>query len=33
MTFEKKGGIAYPAGYFTYSKNKTIAADQEALIV
>ena len=28
----KKGGIAYPAGYFTYSNNKTIAADQEALI-
>ena len=28
----KKGGIAYPAGYFTYSKNKNIAADQEALI-
>lgn len=28
----KKGGITYPAGYFTYSKNKDIAADQEALI-
>jgi len=28
----QKGGIAYPAGYFTYSKNKNIAADQEALI-
>ena len=28
----EKGGIAYPAGYFTYSKNPSIAADQEALI-
>ena len=28
----KKGGIAYPKGYFTYSKNESIAADQEALI-
>lgn len=28
----KTGGIAYPAGYFTYSKSKKIAADQEALI-
>mgnify|MGYP001817294868 CR=1 FL=1 len=28
----KTGGIAYPKGYFTYSKNKNIAADQEALI-
>ena len=28
----KTGGIVYPAGYFTYSKNKNIAADQEALI-
>lgn len=28
----KTGGISYPTGYFTYSKNKNIAADQEALI-
>ena len=28
----KKACIAYPKGYFTYSKNKKIAADQEALI-
>ena len=28
----KKAGIAYPTGYFTYSKNRDIAADQEALI-
>ena len=27
-----KGGIAYPTGYFTYSRNPNIAADQEALI-
>lgn len=26
------GGIEYPTGYFTYSKNRDIAADQEALI-
>ena len=28
----QKGGIAYPAGYFQYSKNKAIATDQHALI-
>lgn len=28
----KKCDLAYPKGYFTYSKNKNIAADQEALI-
>ena len=28
----RKGGIEYPAGYFTYSRNPDIAADQEALI-
>ena len=28
----KRGGISYPTGYFTYSEDKNIAADQEALI-
>ena len=28
----KKGGITYPGGFFTYSKNQDIAADQHALI-
>ena len=28
----RTGGLVYPTGYFTYSKNADIAADQEALI-
>ncbi|HIN95814.1 MAG TPA: hypothetical protein EYN03_09225 [Planctomycetes bacterium] len=28
----QKGGIAFPAGYFKYSNNKDIAADQQALL-
>ena len=28
----QKGGIAYPSGYFQYSKNEKIAADQKALL-
>lgn len=28
----EKGGVAYPSGFFSYSKNKEIAADQHALI-